>query len=292
MNYKTILCATLSMIMSACSQDTEKLEEAGNIQGWIMDTSSRTYLNDNKVIWKEGDAISVFIKTGFHNRYDLSQGEGTTTATFSPGEYVGPCVARGDYHYAIYPFSSKHVLDETHTLSVDLSSWAMQNYTEGTFEDDQSFMTGKSTNTTFPFYNAHSLARVKLSSVVPGSYSISSDSFTSASAALKGQATINMKEDRPVITCTQTDNESCHTNTLVCSSKIILTNEATEFYILMPTNTYGDLVLTVKGINEMEGTELSWSKEYNYDITFERSKIETFNHQFEAVDFSGEIKPD
>ena len=54
--------------MSACSQDTEKLEEAGNIQGWIMDTSSRTYLNDNKVIWKEGDAISVFIKTGFHHR--------------------------------------------------------------------------------------------------------------------------------------------------------------------------------------------------------------------------------
>ena len=226
----------------------------------------------------------------FHNCYNLSDGANTTSATFSPGEYVGTCNAR-DCHYAIYPFSKDYVLNDNNTVSFDLSSWAMQNYTEGTFEDDKSFMTGKSTNTTFGFYNASSMARVKLSSVVPGSYSISSVSFTSASKALNGQAVIDMTKEKPAIECAETEDESCHTNTLVCSSNIILTNEPTEFYILMPANTYSDLVMTVKGINEMNGDELSLRKEYS-DITFRRSVIETFNYQFSAVDFSGEINPD
>lgn len=292
MKNKVILPAILlSVLASACTQDSEKLEELGAIQASIMESSSRTYLDNGKVIWKSGDAISVFIKTGYHHCYNLSSGAGTATATFSPGGEVGDCSAREDYHYAIYPFSQNHVLTDN-TVSVDLSSWATQNYTEGTFEDDQSFMTGKSSNTTFNFYNAHSMARVNLSSVVAGSYSISSVSFTSQSAALNGKAEIDMTAERPVVVCTETNDESCHTNTLVCSSKVVLTDKATEFYILMPSGTYSDLVLTVTGVNEMEGTELSWSKTYNEDITFSRSVIETFNHQFDAVDFSGEIKPD
>lgn len=292
MNYKVILWVILSLLMNACSQESDNVEELSIIQGQIMDASSRTYLDNGKIIWKAGDAISVFLKTGFHQCHDLSAGDGTSSATFSYRSTIEENTEKLDCHYAVYPFSNNYVLNNDNTISVDLSSWATQNYTENTFEDDKAFMTGKSTSITFPFYNAQSLARVKLSSVVPGSFSISSVSFTSPSAALNGNAVIDMTQEKPILVLEDTNVEACRTNTLVCASNIILTDEPTEFYVLMPSGTYSDLTLTVKGFNEMDGSALSWSKTYNYDITFQRSVIETFNHKFEAVDFSGEIKPD
>lgn len=279
-------------LLASCSEGLEHINESQQFQGVILESSSRTYLDNGNVIWKNSDAISVFLSSGFHHCYELSNGEGTNTATFSYKQSVGTS-NKLDCHYAIYPFSDSHILNDDKSISLDLSSWATQNYTENSFEDDQSVMTGKSTTTVFPFYNANSLARVKLSSVVPGSYSISSVSFTSASAALNGKAIINMANEKPFLMFTENNEKACRTNTLVCTSDIILTDEPICFYILMPVGTYNDLTLTINGIDEMNNrTEFTWSKAYNEDITFSRSMIETFNHKFDAVDFSGEIKPD
>lgn len=291
MNSKVIMLAISSILIGSCSQDSDYFEETETIQGQIMESSSRTYLDNGQVFWKASDAISIFLKKGFHQQWELSSGENTTTATFNFKKSIGNCQEL-DCHYAIYPFSGEYTLNADQTIEVDLTSWAEQNYTEDSFEDDKSFMTGKTENLNIPFYNAHSLAKVNLSTDVPGSYSITSVSFTSSSTALNGKAVIDMTKDKPIVSLAETDEASNKTNTLKCTSGIILEVEPKAFYILMPTGTFNKLTLNVEGVNELDGTPMSWSKTYDEEITFKRSLIETFELVFEADDFSGSINPD
>ena len=298
MNRYLILIASFSMLISSCSQDEySSLDDSIKgkaVTGLIMENTSRTYLDNNQdVIWNDGDAISIFGNTGYHYHYALKDGSGTTSANFEYINTVGSADGNTtEYNYAVYPFSNNHLLLADNKISVDVSSWAMQYYVESTFENEKAFMTGKSLNTVFPFYNAQSLARVELSSVVPGSYSISSISFHSETLALNGTAVINMTEDKPVLVCTDTENESCKTNTLLCSPQIMLTDSPKYFYIVMPSATYKDLTLTIRGTNKMDKSDLFWSVTLDEDVTFNRSSIKRFTKQFEAVDFSGEILPD
>ena len=291
MNHKVVLSCIFSMLMCACSHDVDYGDESGRIQGQIMEPSSRTYLDGGKVIWKANDAISVFTPNGFHYQCVLTSGENTSNATFLYQSVIQSSGHGPSVNYAVYPFSVNHNLNDGHTIDVDLISWKEQTYTENSFEDDKSFMTGKSADTSFPFYNTHSLARVRLSSVVPGAYSISSVSLSSQSAVLNGKATIDMTVERPILVLEETDEVSCKTNTLVCNDDVVLTDETIDFYILMPAGDYSDLTLTVTGVNELESSSVTWSKTYS-NITFQRSMIETFTHQFAALDFSGQIKPD
>jgi hypothetical protein len=276
--------------MASCSQDilpVDEVNESETFTGQLMDAFSRTSIDaNNDVIWQSDDEISIFTKTGYHQQWKVKEGAGTTSATFG---FVSSLVKTSafDSHYAIYPFNANYQISENKQVTVDLSSWANQVYQEGTFESGKSVMTAKSTTMNLPFLNASSLVRVELSSVVPGSYSISSISLSS-SQALNGSGVIDLSVDKPIVTLTGTaDVNKCIT--LQCAQPVLLEDMPVDFYILVPAKTYSDLTLAIKGTNEMDGTPFSWSAKLT-NVTCNRSKIRPIQKTFDPVEFSGSLE--
>ena len=286
-----LLLLAIASAMVSCSQDMFDAEEVNEIEvftGQMMDGFSRTCLDDNNnVNWESDDKISIFLKTGYHHEYKVKDGVGTNSATFEYVSKVADGCPKFDSHYAIYPFNANCQISDDKLLTVDFSSWATQTYQEGTFESGKSIMTGKSSNTNFPFKNANALVRVELSSVVPGSYSISSITLSS-SEALNGPGVIDLSVDDPIVTFTGTE-DAHKSNTLRITEPILLEEEPVYFYILVPAKTYSDFTITINGMNEMEGTPLSWTKTLN-NVNCLRSKITYLPKIFEAVDFSGSLE--
>lgn len=281
-----------SLVMASCSQDTAFQDESKEFEeftGDIMDNHSRTFLNGNQVVWNADDEISIFIKTGYHQRWKVGTGGNTTSAKFSFVSNVENSPTFEDSHYAVYPFNEGNEISDDKIISMDLSSLAIQNYQEGTFENGKSIMAGKSGNTNIPFKNALSLARIELSSVVPGSYSISSVSISSTSVSLNGPAEIDMTQDEFIVRCIGTGVDSYMCNKVQCAQNIVLGEGTMDFYVLLPSGTYPDMTITIQGTNEMDGTPLNWSKELQ-NITFRRNEIKTFPKELEAVDFSGNLE--
>lgn len=287
------LCIAMTMI--GCSQDElQNIEVAESaVTATISDAATtRTMMDaDGKVLWLSGDDISLMLKAGYHNRYVVSGAVNSNATTFAQDPSTAEIALNKvlPSHYAVYPYNSGiTVSDDANSLTVDVSGWANQSYTEGTFEDDKAIMTAKSTNLNLAFKNAFSLFEFKLSSKVSGSYSISSISVTSAAHALNGTATIDMSLTEPYLACTGTAAEN-KTNTLSLSSPIMLTQTPKAFYLLVPVGTYepNDLTITFAGTNELDGTPISKSVNPTFEVECFRSKKTTINKVFEAVEFSG-----
>lgn len=284
--------AAIITLLTACNEEsTSPLSDSNKYEifnATILDSNSRTVLDNNyNVVWQVGDEISIFSRTGYHNQYTLTSGENTASGTFEYKDYAGTNPEL-EANYAIYPYNKNYILTDDKTVSVDLSSWANQTYVAGTFENGKAFMTGKSDNTNIPFKNAQSVARFKISSKVPGSYSIKTISLSSASKALNGPAVIDMKEDAPILVCSTNNIEESHkTNTLTCTEKVILGVGETYFYMLMPTGEYSDLTIKITGKEEMNNKDIEWSYLIPSSITFKRSKYFTIEKVFQAVDFTG-----
>ena len=275
--------------MASCSQNAlfEDEYESEVFTGQLIDGFSRTSIDgNNDVIWHADEMVSIFIKTGFHHCYKLNEGAGTPSATFKYESSVASS-SKFDCHYAIYPFDENYQISDDKKVSVDLTKWATQSYQEGTFESGKSVMTAKSTSYNLPFLNANSLIRVRLSAVVPGSYTISSISLSS-SEALNGPGVIDLSADEPIVTCTGTEEEY-KAITLECAEPVLLAEDVVDFYVLVPAKTYNDLTLTVNGTNEMEGSSFEWSATLN-SVPCVRSKITTLPKKFDAVDFSGSLE--
>ena len=293
MKYINILhFAAIITLLTACNEEsTSPMYDSNKYElfnATILDSNTRTVLDNNyNVVWQAGDEISIFGRTGYHNQYVLKSGENTASGTFEPKDYAGTNPEL-EANYAIYPYNKSYILTNDKTVSVDISSWANQTYIAGTFENGKAFMTGKSDNTNIPFKNAQSVARFKVSSKVPGSYSIKTISISSASKALNGPSVIDMKADAPILECATNNIENSHkTNTLTCTEKVVLGVGETYFYMLMPTGAYSDLTIKITGKEEMNNKDFKWSYTIPSTITFQRSKFFTFEKEFQAVDFSG-----
>ena len=285
-----LLFFAIVSVMASCSQDilpVDEVNESETFTGQLMDAFSRTGIDaNNDVIWQSDDEISIFTKTGYHQQWKVKEGAGTTSATFG---FVSSLVKTSafDSHYAIYPFNANYQISENKQVTVDLSSWANQVYQEGTFESGKSVMTAKSTTMNLPFLNASSLVRVELSSVVPGSYSISSITLSS-SEALNGPGVIDLSVDEPIVNFTGTE-DAHKSNTLQITEPILLEEEPVYFYILVPAKTYSDFTITINGMNEMDGTPLNWTTTRT-NVTCNRSKIRPLKKELDPVEFSGSLE--
>ena len=290
MRHFLLLFAVLSF-MASCSQDSSYVEEVNgneNFTGQMMDAFSRTSLDDdNKVVWQSDDEVSIFVKTGYHQRWKLKEGAGTPSATFEYVSSHGNSTAL-DSHYALYPFSEEYTISDDKQVTVDLSSWANQVCQEGTFESGKSVMTAKSTSLNLPFLNANSLIRVRLAAAVPGSYSISSISL-SASEALNGPGVIDLSAEKPIVTLTGTADEN-KSITLACTEPVLLGDEEVDFYILVPAKTYSDMAVKIIGTNEMDGTPLELPISISSSVPCNRSQITTLSKTLDDVDFSGSVE--
>ena len=265
-------------------------------------TESRTALGEKgKVVWGANDSISIFKKSGYHQKYQVENGGGVE-ATF---KYAGKSSKHGldlTQNYAVYPYSANHTLTAEGVFTLDLSSLATQNYTEGSFENGKSVMTAKSDDTNLFFYNALSMICFKLWSVVPGDYSIKSITLTSASAVLNGIATVKMSAEQPVAEFTSGTKEI----TLTCAEAVQLETEGSvseegvptgghDFYMLVPAGTYGveDLTIKIEG-TDANGKALVYEVKYPTEekgaLELNRSEIFTIYKEFTEETWTGSIE--
>lgn len=268
--------AIAALAMVGCSNENDLLFDENTqevFSGEIITSNSRTSLGENgKTLWSDGDAINLFKKTGYYQKYVVKQG-GSVTTDFVYGGVSKTGATLEPHHYAVYPYAEGNSIDaETKVISVNLSGLAEQTYVEGSFDPADAVMVAKSENTNLPFTNTLSMARVKISkggSVVDAT--VQSIEFTSTDEALTGDATIDMNMDKPAAVITGSGKGiTLNTNNAELSS------EATPFYVLIPANTYEakSLTLTVKAT--VNGEPQVITKDYDA-LNFQRSLIETFN---------------
>lgn len=283
------LVAIAAMMVSSCTQDEEQLavnQDVNEVFTGKLDVDSRTSLSaDKEVVWDADDKIVIFKKTGYKQRYKVSQGANTIMAKFSYDGYSTTYSPSATQNYAVYPFDEGYTISNN-TISLDLSNLAEQNYAEGTFEDGKSVMTAKSSTTDLSFYNALSMLRVRLNAGAPGdaAVTVGSITITSSSQALAGNATIDMSVDKPYATFTSTEVED-KTITLTLDTPITLTKSESEggheFYILVPATTFeaGELTITICNDN---GSEI-YEAVYPESLECLRSEITTIEHTFGDV---------
>ena len=264
--------ATLAMV--GCSNENDLLFDENTqevFSGEIITSNSRTSLGENgKVLWSDGDAINLFKKTGYYQKYVVKQGGDVTTDFVYGGvSKEGPIL---DQHYAVYPYAEGNSINANKVISVDLSDLAGQTYVAGSFDPAGAVMVAKHSSTSLPFTNTLSMARVKISkggSVVDAT--VQSIKFTSTDEALTGNATIDMNQDRPAAVISGSGKEITLT-----TNDAELSSEATPFYVLIPANTYDAKTLTLTVNATVNGEAQVITKEYDA-LNFQRSLIETFN---------------
>lgn len=269
--------AVLALSMAACSNEDEQFFNENTqevFSGEIITAESRTELGEGgKILWSDGDAINLFKKTGYYQKYVVKE-SGAVSADFVYGgvNVMGTTLTQ---HYAAYPYAEGNTVEGT-TLKLNLSSLAEQTYTENSFDATDAVMVAKSNSTALPFTNALSMARVNLSiggAVVNAT--VSSVKFVSTDKSLTGTATVDMSKERQPAIITGDGKEI-----VLTANNVALSAEPTPFYVMMPVGEYANKTLKLVINAVLNGEQKVWTKEYDEVINFQRSMIETFTVQF------------
>ena len=124
-NSFTGIFAIATMALMGCSQEDQQLVQKDTNEvftGIIKVEDSRTSLGDNgMVIWSDNDVVSIFKKSGYHQKYKVEKG-GNANATF---KYAGESQEHNvelDKNYAVYPYSVNHTISAEKKFELELSS--------------------------------------------------------------------------------------------------------------------------------------------------------------------------
>ena len=269
--------ALATLALTSCSEENEGLlnNTFEVFTGEIVSSNSRTSLgSDNSVLWSDGDAISLFKKTGYYQKYKVKAGGSTTAAFVYDNVWVKGSTL--DQHYAVYPYAETNSISGQ-TISLDLSSLANQTYTANSFEEEKAVMVAKSATTNLPFTNTLAVIRVNLNIGGPViEATVSSIKIASAANALTGNATIDMSQDKPQAVIAADGGKEI----TLTAGNVALSQEMTPFYIMFPAGIYAENDLTVV-VNAVINGE---SKECEFilpAVTMERSKITTLEKTFD-----------
>lgn len=145
---------------------------------------AKTSINDLEVLWSAGDAISVFDGTN-NNRFDLTGGEGTKSATFS-----GLAETVSEY-VALYPYSANaSFADNTITATLPVEQYSTVG---GSFDTMLNPAVAKSSDNTLTFRNIAGLIRINVTNV-PEGLGIR-EIQAKAATSLTGEYTVNTSGD-------------------------------------------------------------------------------------------------
>lgn len=291
--------AIVSMALIGCTKEDARVASIynENFTATIEAGQTRTALgSDGSTLWSDEDAVSIFKQSGYHQKYVVESGGGSTATL----QYADISTQHGQNisrNYAVYPYSANHTIDAQGVLTLELSSLSEQAYTEGSFDNMKAAMAAVSDDNNLSFFNVLSTLRIKLCSDVPGDYSITSITITSATQPINGVATVDMSQEKQpaVFTSTTAENKS---TTLSCSEAVMLNaacdgvDGGHDFYILLPATTFpaNDLTIKIEG-KDVNGQNIVYEAEYPSQLKLLRSGITTIHHSFDATDWVGNIEP-
>ena len=229
------LClAVLSLLACACipSLDNQPLPQGENLltASIASEPATRTTLSPeqdgiSKVLWSEGDVFGVFVD-GLPelNIYRLIAGAGSKQATFAGS-------GRGGSYIAVYPSDIVKSLSGE-TVSVELP--AVQNYSERSFANGTFPMVAVSSTADLSFRNLCSVLKLSMT----GHHEVNRLVFRSNDPAVKvsGPATVSLSNlAAPALTVSK---GGCDSLVLETGSLQLNDDEATDFYLVLPAQTY------------------------------------------------------
>ena len=137
---------SLTLGMTSCQNELAELTPSGGERITLSVTqddaaSTRTYLNDDKkVVWSDGDALSLFDTKNINQVFELTKGAGSTTADF--GGTVS-ADSRKEY-YAVYPYGADYTISSGTVTGITLPD--EQTAVADGFDKDAAIMTGYTTD--------------------------------------------------------------------------------------------------------------------------------------------------
>ena len=163
--FNTLPLALIVMSIYSCTSDDETVQDA-NDNSSVVTTFTCTQENDGTttkaaldsdcktILWKTGDAISIFDGNKANNEYILdSESDGKSTGTFSgTGAVTGPYVA-------VYPYTAGATLNNDGTVS-NIVLPDEQEAVAGGFDPKAALMIAKGETTTLTFKNAVGFIKV------------------------------------------------------------------------------------------------------------------------------------
>ena len=164
--FKTLPLALIVMSIYSCTSDDETVQDV-NDNSSVVTTFTCTQENDGTttkaaldsdcktILWKTGDAISIFDGNKANNKYILdSESDGKSTGTFSgTGAVTGPYVA-------VYPYTEGATLSDDRKSVSNIVLPDEQEAVAGGFDPKAALMIAKSETTTLTFKNAVGFIKV------------------------------------------------------------------------------------------------------------------------------------
>jgi len=188
---KRILLVISVLAFISCEKEADIPGQGGEISDKQFVASigaydSKTSLEECKVSWVKGDAISIFDEAG-HNFKFVAKNDGATSIFEQSPDTPG--IPSGSVFYSVYPFSAEASLSGS---SISCSSPISYSAAPGSFANaDASIMTAKASGNQLVFKNLSSLLRF----TIPSNSEISSLYIFGSGSDLAGSVKINISSD-------------------------------------------------------------------------------------------------
>jgi hypothetical protein len=210
-------------------------DDENSIKAVMYDESaSRSDADDNgKFTWAKGDDIAVFSGSAV-KKYNLSTGEGTNSATFSPVEQSAFTLAS---QYAVYPYNAEHALADNN-LTVNLPG----EYTYSIAEDGSvvtntnAAMLGTLEDGTFQFRHLAGVLRLMFDALPAGTKALKFET----NSRINGKYEVEIAGDE-IPELKQDDAAVADGNNIVTinlESALAKAQKNVRFMIPLPTGTY------------------------------------------------------
>ena len=281
---------SVAVLLWSCGEDQEEILQGGNdveteviipsifdlpetIYGSAADdqsgTESRTYLEDNRVLWHNGDAISFFAGNTHNAKYSYLGEEGESSVEFTMDEGIkgttGNVLLKSQ---AVYPYNENvTVVYEGGIDKIHLTYPTTQKYGVNSFGRDANIMVAAGANNqddNLYFRNAVGYLVIKLYGTSTNGQPTTVKSITLSSVGgldkIAGSAVVVAdKDEAPVITMADDASTSV---TLDCSNDgagVTLGEDAehaTEFWFCLPPVTFTDgIKITVTDVYDNSYTK-------------------------------------
>lgn len=229
-----LLSAAAVMFLAAC-QEKSISEECGitsltaTVEQQGEPGATKTYFESKTVKWSAGDAIEVFHSGDKSYRYDLTSGDGTTSAKFTSSEATS-----GTPQYAIYPYSAGATISGS---TITFSLPATQTYAANSFGNGANVAVAKIIGSNMEFKNVCGVLRLSLK----GHMKVSRIELKGNNDEwLCGTFTADADSSVPEA---QFSADGGNTLTLDCTSfsggSVQLSKTATDFYFVVPVGAFG-----------------------------------------------------
>ena len=278
-------------LMTSCQEEEifvrGQLANSNVVVTASLDESSTTRtqlaLDDNgyKVLWAEGDALSIFSSNTAHAKFELSKGAGEANADFKfkGGDLnFGTEAGSDDFGYVgVYPYLEGTTVTKGEGLyTINTVIPTEQTYAVNSFGQDASPMVAVDPSLKLSFKNVGSMLVLPLK----GEGTITSATLKSKAHNIAGAAVVTVTEEDgwiPSVTVAEGASEGASEVVLSCGEGVELSAEAaTKFFFVLAPGTYeaNDLVITFNNADGKYFETVITAKN-----TFNRSQSLTFGER-------------